>query len=215
MPQKKKRIMIAVFALITFGASVPCLAQDSSQELQQYPNDDAEAARKKEAEKLMKQSQMSVQELIKNGIIEDAKNTGDTGDYKAPTQEELQLEALGKGGNRPSAPVTPFSQDAAFSNQGGGYKSDSAFNAGGDPSRPRWSPPARAVMTQDQYQSQYMLPKDPPAARTAAPAQAQDQMPAVFNDRALPAVPVPQQKPKATNTAPANSEATAKPSDGF
>jgi hypothetical protein len=159
----------------------------------------------------MKQSQMSVQELIKNGIIEDAKNTGDTGDYKAPTPEEMQMEALGKSGSRASVPVTPFSQDAAFSNEGGGYKTDSAFSAGGDPSRPRWSAPPRGVLTQDQYQAQYMIPKDQPAARAPAQQQ-QDQIPAVFDDRSPPAVPVPQ---KRLNSPPVNAEPPGKASDGF
>ena len=206
---KRCSISILLCCSIALSTSLHCFAQ----ELQEYPGDNPEEARKKEAEKLMKQSKMTVQELIKNGIIEDAKNTGDTGDYKAPTQEEMQLEALGKSGNRPAVPMTPFAQDSAFSNEGAGYKSNSAFTPTGDPSQSRWKAPPRGVVTQEQYQAQYMIPKEPPAARPAA--QAQDQIPAVLDDRALPAAPVPQKKLNTQNMAPANTDQSAKPSDGF
>ncbi len=210
MPRFNKKCSVSIFIFCSLALCAPL--HSFAQELQQYPGDNPEEARKKEAEKLMKQSKMTVEELIKNGIIEDAKNTGDTGDYKAPTQEEMQLEALGKSGNRPAVPMTPFAQDSAFSNEGAGYKSNSAFTPTGDPAQARWKAPPRGVLTQEQYQSQYIVPKDPPAARP--PAQAQDHIPAVFDDKALPAVPTPQKKITGT-VVPANSDPASKPSDGF
>lgn len=206
---KKKflKASLSICSLLALSTCLQCIAQE-----QEYPNDDPEAARKKEAEKMFKQSKMSVQELIKNGIIEDAKSGGDTGDYQAPTQEEMALQALGSQGKRQAVPMTPFAQDAAFSAEGAGYKSNSAYTPGGDPSQPRWSAPPRGILTQDQYQSRYMMPKDSPSP--SAPNVVQPSARPTLTDPALPAVPVPQKNLSQSNTAPESSE-PVKASDGF
>lgn len=80
---------IASFAfglLFVLSAAPGSMAQDSLEEAPANNNT-------KESQDLMKQSQMSVKELIKADIIPDDANISDTGPYKPPKQEDMDREA--------------------------------------------------------------------------------------------------------------------------
>lgn len=103
---------LAIALLSVLVSTVGCLAQSTEEEEVQRPAP-------KQSQDLMKQSKMTVEELIKNGIIEDSRYNSDTSDYKAPTQEDMQQQAVGTQGERPQnlfAPI-PFEVQGAYKSQ--------------------------------------------------------------------------------------------------
>lgn len=180
----ERKTAIVYGLLLTLSIAPSCLAQSAA-----APDSDQEASaeEQQQSKDMMKQSQMSVQELVKNGVIENIGDNSKEKDPYAPSQEDMDKNASDSRGGREFMSNYPASRPQYMPPTGmapkkppqpqqpaPGMSYPSAFSTPDAGLKPTWEPqgPEMQSMPNDEQLRRTGLPKPAvPAQKPVAPQE--------------------------------------------